>query len=257
MEVLNLFNANLRKQAIELKRYAPNTIAMVLTVYIIFLAIFAGIQVIGNPGTQDATVQYAIVNYIFWYLTMMIVNGVGYEIVGETTRGTFEQLGMSPKGIWRVLTARLVADGILHSTMVIVLLYLSMATTGQWLNVDFLAIVPIFLLTCLSMYGLGFIIAGLTIIFKQIQAFLQIFQFVLAALTFVPLSTAPFLVFFPITKGVDMIRAVMVGGLSLSEVGSTNFLLLFANAFVYCVIGLTTYLLCERYAMKKGLLAHY
>lgn len=254
---LNLFKANFRKETIELRRYLPNTIAMLLTVYIIFMAMFAGIHSVGAPGTVDATIQNTIVNYIFWYLTTTIVNGQGYDILTEATRGTFEQLGMSPSGIWRILSARLLAQGILTAAMMIVLLYLSMLTTGQSLNVDFVTIIPIFLLTCISMFGLSFIIAGLTVIVKQIQAFLQIFQFVLAALTFVSLSRAPFLVFFPISKGVDMIRAVMVEGLTLNELGFSNFLVLTANALVYFIIGLATYLYCERYAMKKGLLAHY
>lgn len=40
MKWLHLFNANFRKEYIELKRYLPNTIALVVTFYIIFLAAF-------------------------------------------------------------------------------------------------------------------------------------------------------------------------------------------------------------------------
>ncbi|MBM7540268.1 ABC transporter permease [Amphibacillus cookii] len=257
MAIIHLFQANLRKQAIELKRYAPNTIAMVLTVYIIFMAIFAGIKMIGNPVTQGVAVQHTMVNYIFWYLAMIIVNGVGYEIITETTRGTFEQLGMSPSGIWRILTVRLLADSILHSLMVIFLLYLSMITTNQWLNVDFISIIPIFLFACLSMYGLAFIIAGLTIIFKQIQAFLQIFQFVLAGLTFIALPSLPFFLFLPLTKGLSMIRAIMIEGDVLTDFTMLDFTLLIGNALIYVGVGLGFYLYCENYAMKRGLLAHY
>src|SRR5690625_1229588 len=122
MQMIHLFQANFRKQLIEMKRYAPNTVALVLTVYIIFIGMFFGIQLIGNPDTQSTTIQYTIASYIFWYLSMMIVNGMGYEIAGETMRGTFEQLGMSPSGIWQILTTRLLADSLLHSVMVIVLL---------------------------------------------------------------------------------------------------------------------------------------
>lgn len=257
MKLLNLFKANFRKQAIELKRYLPNTIAMVLTIFIIFLAMFAGIHSIGDPTAIDTAVQTTIVNYIFWYLTIMVVNGLGYEITAEATRGTFEQLGMSPSGIWKILSTRLMAEMILHSITMIFLLYLSMFTTGQTLNVDFLSIIPIFILTCISMFGLSFIIAGLTIILKQISAFLQIFQFVLAAMTFISISVAPFLVFFPIVKGLDMIRSIMVHGYTLSYFTLVDFTVLILNALFYFTVGLVIYKLCERYAMAKGLMAHY
>jgi len=257
MRWVNLLKANIRKEYIELKRYLPNTIAMLFTFYIIFLGMFAGIQLIGDPSAADSNTQHAIVNYIFWFLAMMVVNNIGYEVINEAMRGTLEQLSMSPMGIWRIMSARLFASTLLNFIMIVGLLYLSMLTTGQWLNIDVVAIMPILILTLISMFGIGFMIAGISIILKQVQAFLQILQFILAGLTFVPLSVAPFLAYFPFVKGVDLVRDVMINGATLSQIGWTNFGILGANAVVYIVLGLLFFLYCERIAMNKGLLAHY
>lgn len=257
MNMIHLFQANFRKQLIEMKRYAPNTIALFLTVYIIFIGMFFGIQLIGSPDTQSITIQYTIASYIFWYLAMMIVNGMGYEIVSETMRGTFEQLGMSPSGIWKILTTRLLAESLLHSIIVMLLLYLSMLTSGEWLNVDLISITPIFILTCVSMFGLAFMIAGLTVILKQIQAFLQIFQFALAGLTMVSFSSPIIHTILPFTKGIDMIRLIMVEHYFIMDFNALDFVVLIANALLYLGVGLTIYLSCERYARQKGILGQY
>lgn len=257
MRWFNLLRANIKKEYIELIRYLPNTIALLLTFYIIFLGMFLGIQVIGDPNAQDLNIQYVIVNYIFWFLTMMVVSNVGWQITNEAMRGTLEQLAMSPMGIWKIMTTRLIASTILHSIIIIILLYLSMLTTGQWLNIDLITILPILMMTLISMFGVGYIIAGISILFKQVEAFLQILQFILAGLTFVPLSVAPFLAYFPIVKGVDLVRNVMIDHVTISEINGTDFGVLICNSVIYFVIGLAFFLLCERIAMKRGLLAHY
>lgn len=257
MRWLNLLRANLKKEYIELVRYLPNTLAMLFTFYIIFVGMFLGIQVIGDPSTQDTNTQYVIVNYIFWFLAMSIVSNVGWQITNEAMRGTLEQLSMSPMGIWRIMTTRLIGSTILNFLMMIALLYLSMFTTGQWLNVDLITILPILILTFISMFGLGFIIAGISIIFKQVQAFLQILQFILAGLTFVPLAVAPFLAYFPFVKGVDLVRDVMINNVTLSQISLNDFGILTLNSIVYFVLGLAFFLFCERMAMKHGLLSHY
>lgn len=164
MRWLNLFKANLRKEYLELRRYLPNTLAMIITFYVIFLGMFAGIQLIGDPSSQDVNTQYVIVNYIFWFLAMMVVNNIGWEITNEAMRGTLEQLCMSPMGMWRIMVTRLFSSTIVNIFMIVALLYLSMLTTGQSLNIDLVALIPILALSLVSMFGLGFIIAGMSII---------------------------------------------------------------------------------------------
>lgn len=257
MNWINLFNANLRKEFIELKRYLPNTIAMLATFYLIFLGMFAGIQVIGDPGSQDIHTQYAIVNYVFWFLAFMVVNNIGYEVINEGMRGTLEQLSMSPMGIWRIMTARLVASTLLNFIMVSGLLYAAMLTTGQWLTIDLKTILPILILTLISMFGLGLMIAGISIIVKQVQSFLQILQFILAALTFASLAKVPWLAYFPFVKGVDLVRHAMIDGVSISQMRWEDFSLLGLNALIYFTLGLAFFLYCERVAIRKGLLSHY
>src|SRR5690625_367655 len=132
MKWIHLFQANLRKEYIELKRYLPNTIAMLVTFYLIFLGMFAGILVIADPGSQDLHIQYAIVNYVFWFLAFMVVNNIGYEVINEGMRGTLEQLSMSPLGIWRIMTARIIASRLLNFLMGCGLRYDATCTSGRW-----------------------------------------------------------------------------------------------------------------------------
>src|SRR5699024_9280195 len=188
MHWFNLLKANTRKEYLELKRYWPNTLAMILTFYIIFLGMFFGIQLIGDPSAQDVNTQYAIVNYIFWFLAMLTMQSVGFEVTNEAMRGTLEQLSMSPMGMWRIMLTRLVSTTLIYFVILVGLLYLSMLTSGQWLNVDIITIMPILILTLISMFGAGFMIAGISIVLKQVQSFLQILQFIFAALTFIRLS---------------------------------------------------------------------
>lgn len=257
MSWFNLLKANARKEYIELKRYLPNTLAEMFTFYFIFLGMFFGIQVVGDPGSQDLNTQYVIVNYIFWFLSLIVMSGVGWEVTNEALRGTLEQLCMSPKGTWLILLMRLISTTVIFIVIIAVLLVLSMATAGQWLNIDILTLLPIVILTIIGMFGIGFIIAGISITLKQVQAFLNILQFIFAGLTFIPLSVAPYLAYAPLVKGVDMVRQVMIYNATLSDLGLGIFLILTTNSIIYLVIGLFVFFRCERFARDKGLLAHY
>lgn len=218
---------------------------------------FAGIQFFGNPDTQDLNTQYVIVNYIFWFLAIMVLNNIGWQIINEAMRGTLEQLCMSPMGIWRIMVTRLVASTVINFTILIGLLYVTMMITGQWLNIDVVTIMPILILTLMSMFGVGFMIAGISIIFKQVQAFLQVLQFILAFLTFIPLSASPLLAYLPFVKGVDLVRSVMIHEASIRNISWVDFAILGWNAIMYVGLGIAFFSYCERIAMKKGLLSQY
>lgn len=257
MKWLHVFNANFRKEYIEMKRYLPNTIALVITFYIIFLGAFFGIMFIGDPASFDMNVQYSIVSVVFWSLTMMTMNFIGYAVVTEATRGTLEQLYMSPMGVWKIMLTRIISQLGLQSVIMIILLFAAMLTSGQWLSLNPMTTIPIIIVTMISMIGVSFMIAGLAVIVKQIQAFLQIFQFVLMGLVFVPITVAPFLAFAPFVKGVNMVRTVMMEDLTLTQLPWSDYGVLVLNSLVYLILGLVIYDRCEKIAMKKGLLGQY
>ena len=106
-------------------------------------------------------------------------------------------------------------------------------------------------------YYVSFMIAGLAIIVTQIPAFLQIFQFILMGLVFVPLTAAPFLAFAPFVQGVNMVRTVMIEDLTLTQLPLSDYGVLLLNSLVYLILGLVVFHRCEKIAMKKGLLGQY
>ncbi|WP_062353887.1 hypothetical protein [Bacillus kwashiorkori] len=257
MKSLTLLKANLIREAILLKRYLPNTISMILTFYLIFLGMFFGIQVVGDPSSTEVSTQYVIVNYIFWYLAMATMSGIGWTVTNEVTLGTFEQLYMSPLGAWRILLARIISTTFIELITITAMLFISMLTAGTWLNLDFLSIAPILMITIIGMFGISFMIAGMAVIFKQIASFLQISQFLFMGLTFVPLSVAPYLVFAPVVQGVDMVREIMINNVALTDFSIFEYITLSLNSLVYFAIGIIVFFRCEKVAMEKGILGQH
>lgn len=254
---VEVLRANVRKVIIEMLRYLPNTVSLVITFYVIFLGVFFGIKVVGDPATVEENVRNLIVSNAFWFLLILGISSMGWEVTAEATRGTLEQLYMSPVGAWRILLARMVGVVGANLLIMIAMIFVSMLTAGQWLN---LAPVPLLLILApmlVGITGLGYATAGLAIVYKQIQAFLQIVQFAFMGLAFVPLSAAPWLELAPLVKGIDMVRQVMVSGYGLADFGAADWLSLLLNSAVYFALGLTAYLACERRAMNRGLLGQY
>ena len=257
MSSLNVLSANVRKVGIEMMRYLPNTLSTIVTFYAIFLMFFLGIRVIGGPETTSESSAYLIVSMVLWFLALMAMQGIGWEITNEATRGTLEQLYMSPVGTWQILLSRMVGSVIVNLVIMVAVLLLNMLTAGVWLTFDLLTLAPLLFLTVVCMLGVGFMVAGLALVFKQIQAFLQIAQFIFFALVAVPVSLSPWLEALPVVRGSTMIRAAMTEGVTLAGFSATTWALLVANTAFYFALGILLYKLAERRAMDKGLLGQY
>lgn len=251
------FRANLVKAVIELRRYLPNTVSMIVTFYAIFLFLLFGVRFVGDPGTADDAVRYLLVANGFWFLLMMSVNAMGWELTTEALRGTLEQLYLGTVPPWLILLFRMVATIFLNIVILAVLMALSMLTAGTWLQVDLGALAVLLPPTLLAAVGLSYAVAGLTIVYKQVNAFLQLSQFALMAIAYVPLAQVPLLELAPTAKGIDMVRRVLAEGTPLTAFTSADWASLWASGAVYLALGLLAFKLCERRAMARGLLGHY
>ena len=251
------FRANFSKYLIELKRYLPNTVSMVLTFYAIFVFMFLGVRFLGDPSMADANLRYLIVANGFWFLLMLGVQSLGWELSNEALRGTLEQLYMSTLPTWLILLFRMVTAFLVNLLILAVLTVLSMLTAGVWLSIDVAALAVLLPATMLGVTGLGFVVAGLTIVYKQVNAMLQLLQFVLMGIAYAPLSLSPLMELAPAAKGIDMVRQVMAEGRALGSFTSADWASLLLNGVCYLLVGLAVFKLLERHAMRRGLLGHY
>lgn len=255
--MLDVIRVNWSKQLIELRRYLPNTISLIITFYAIFLLLFLGIRAVGDPNSADSNIQYVIVSNAFWMLLMMSFLSMAQEITDEAIRGTLEQLYMSPVPAWRIVLARAVSSVVIYLFLVALVVVLAMLTSGQWLSLSLPAALLLGVPTVAAVLGLGFIGAGMALLFKQVGSILQVGQFVLMAMAFAPGSLVPGLAFIPAMKGIDLVRRIATGELSLTQVGAADITVVFVNGAVWLGLGLLAFRMFERRALRTGVLGKY
>lgn len=255
--MLNVFRVNWSKQVIEMRRYLPDTIGLIITFYAIFLLLFLGIRAVGEPSTADGNIQYVIVSNAFWMLLMMSFMSMGQEVTNEAIRGTLEQLYMSPVPAWRIMLARAVSSVLIYLVLVILVAVLAMLTSGQWLSLSLPAALLLGVPTLAPILGLGFIGAGLALLFKQIGSILQIGQFVLMAMAFTPVDILPGLALLPAMKGIHLVRSIATAEMTLQQVSSADWLMVVGNGVLWFGLGLLVFRLLERRALRTGVLGKY
>lgn len=259
MNLGSVLTAVFRRDWTMMKRYMVNSISSLVSIYMIFILIFAGLQSVSSyvkTGALDGSLEGTIVGFFVWTFTIYAFSNLSWNLINEAQTGTLEQLYLAPCGFKWVGAATLISDFVFSFVPIMLLLVAMMATTGRWLRMDLISLVPLLLITLLGAYGVGFALGGLALVFKRIQALFQIMQFVFIGLLVIPVRV-PGVKYLPLAMGNDLIRAVMVDGVRLWRLPPGDILTAAAVGAAYLAIGIAIFSLCERFAKSRGLLGHY
>lgn len=257
MLLLRVLEANLRKDLLDMKRYLPNTLSELATFYIIFLMVFLGLSLFGSPKGFGHDVRVIIVGYVVWFLILLVTSNVAWEVSHEAGQGTLEQLCVSPVPLWIIMMARMISAVSVNFLSLCALLVAAMITTGQWLHIDASTTLLVLAGTLWGAVGIGFVLAGLALMYKQVDSLLSILQFVIMGLAFAPSHLTASYWYLPLVQGIALIRQSMIAGMPVNHMAPQELLLLGANSAVYFTIGLIVFSASDRRARRKALLGHY
>lgn len=256
---LGLARAVVEKQVILLKRYWFNTAMMLVGFYLFFAIIFFGGRAAAGEGANiDGTLDGLVVGFFLLTAATAAYFDVAGNVMREAQWGTLEQLFMSPFGIGRVMAIKSAFNVAFSTAIGLALLAIMLATTDRSLSVDVFTVVPIVVLTILSAVGLGFVFAGLSLLYKRIENVQQLLQFGFIALIAAPAqSDSAVLLVLPLSHGSGLLNLAMTEGVRLWEIPLANLAALAANGLAYLLAGYLVFHLLVRRARKLGVMGHY
>jgi len=268
MTRLIVLRAMVTKSILQVRRYPFNLISGLITLMAVFLVVFFGAKylmagspsaaIAGSPVTSMGDKQAGIVlALMLWAFTLFAYSDVTWHLMQEATQGTLEQLYMSPVGFGWVALSDAAGSLIINFTLSFSMLFLMMLISGQWLHMDLVSVVPLMLLVVWAVYGIGLLIGGMALVFKQVQAAFQIMQFFWLGLIVVPIDKMPLLKYAPVAWGRHLLQRVMLHDESITRMPPGDLMFLVLNSAVYFGLGYLGFKWFERVARDRGLLGHY
>jgi ABC-2 type transport system permease protein len=230
----------------------------IFTLYMMFMIVFFGAKGMGaGQSNFGPTLEGIVVGFFIWSMSVSAYSEMTWQLMSEAQQGTLEQLYLSPFGFTSVAFARVMTSMVLNILVNSILLFLMLVTSGRQLNLDAVSVVALLIPTLLGVYGIGLMMAGMALVFKRVESFFQILQFIFIALIALPDEYAVFAPYLPLAKGTKLIGRVMIEGIKFSELPSWDLLVLAANSIAYSSLGFTVFKILERVARNRGTLGHY
>ena len=266
----SLFLAELKRSWIIFIRYPSEAVTGIVTLTAIFLALILGVRSVVGGGVSTAqfgnNLDALIVTYILWSMSLFALGDMAWTIQNEAQTGTLEQLYLSPFGPKLVFLLRAVADLLIQIVMIAAVLACILLITGRRLHFS-LVVIPLVGTILLGTYGLGFMLAGMTLLFKRIQNVIQLSQFVVLFLVAVPVERwQPPLQWLgdliPLAPGAGLLRQTMAPS-ALAQLSTRatfdplQFGLAVLNGAGYFALGLLIFRLADKVAKSRGLLGGY
>lgn len=251
-----LVRAITRKELILMIRYPVNTLSNLLLTYLFFVLIFFGGQAVAGPALTES-LDGIIVGFFLWTMASLSFGYLAYSVTAESQWGTLEQLYMTPFGIRTIMVVKAIVGTTLNFGWAVLMLLLMLVTSGRSLHIDIVTVLSLGGLTLASALGLGFLFAGLAILYKRIEDLLSLVNFLLVAFIAAPVGSYELLKALPLAQGSYLLRQTMEDGTLIWEFPLVELLILVATAIVYLGVGYYIFWLSQRRARRKGVLGHY
>lgn len=234
--------------------WAAGIINLLLLLFFLNLGInsFNG-NVISGDVLNSKSLQVIIGLYAFILIEDGLVGMVNKVTEGKTS-GVFEQMIVNPYRSWFILFSKSIANIIINIITINILVPIVMVITGNYYSFNFFIFLLLCIPLCLSTTGIGFILGGLTLIFRRLNNFSYLIQFLVLSLMVLP--SYPFSIYslLPIAPQSMVINKVMASNLTLNY---KWWMYIYFNGFVYFIAGIILYNFMEEIGREKGLLGHY
>lgn len=257
---LVLYN-EVRKGLIVTWNYRANLAIELFTLVFVFIFIsfFAG-----GGEIDSERLPGSLLGFLVWYYAAFAISSMSGGLMDEASTGTLEQLYMSPVPTWLVFLGQVIATFVRGTALVAIVGVILWILLPVSLPLE-LAALPPFVLTMVGLFGFGYAIGGLTLVYKQISSVGGLLTNVLLFLNgaLLPVHHFPawletIAVFLPTTQGIIVLRKVVVDDMPLAAVwedGSMMFLAV--QSVLYLVVGWALFNVGERVAKRRGTLGQY
>ena len=257
--MLELFFAELRRQWIQQRRFAIDSIAGILGIAVAFYGFFLTTKYAAGPAAQFGDrLDSIVVGYALWSLVTFIIADIAGGLQQEAFTGTLEQIFLSPLNPGKIFVVRALARLSWQLLQILVILLILMLVTGRFLRFSPLLLLPL-TTVILGAFGIALAMGSLSLLIKQVQQILGFLPFGLFLVMLVPVETWDFPARFlgwllPMTPGAGVLRELMARNQPLDWV---QLAIAFLNGGVYFAIGLVLFKQAERIAKQRGRLGGY
>lgn len=256
LSLIGLFYVIAYKQFVLLTRYPVNTASKLLGLIVIFLMVFFGGQAVAGPALHDS-LSAIIVGFFIWTLASSAYADLSHNVTKEAQWGTLERLFMSPHGVARVFGVKTTVNVFMSFLWGSAVLLVAMLISGRWVYVDPFTVIPLGILTICSVVGIGFVFAGLAIVYKRIENVFDLIQFGFIGLIAAPVEAYTELKLLPLSHGSYLLFKSMEEGARLWELPHSDLVLLSVTAVAYLLLGYYVFHRAQRRARADGLLGQY
>lgn len=247
--------AMIKKELITRSRYMANALGTLITLYLVFMLMFLGVQGLAGGAIMGDGLESLVVGYITWFVLLISYQAVPYTILSEAQQGTLEQLYTAPLSFGALAAFKLIAEILVDMVLAVLLLLFIIATTGTSLHLDIPSLLPLLLLVIIGGSGLGFLLGGAALLIKRVQPYLQIVQFAIIILVASPVKGV--WRWLPVTLPAHWMRQVMVRGQGLSQVPLPDWLAMIGAALISLTLGVVMFRLCELRTRQLGIIGHF
>ena len=265
MSALRLLFAEIKRSFIMAIRYPIQDISRMATLYVTFMGVYYFSHGTSLQLASPEKASAIVVAFLMWVYSLVAIGDLSNDISEECQTGTLEQLYTSPLNIPLLWIARAFGNFSIHTGRVMIFFALIIISTGINLKVNIIQLLPVFILTMIGLYGFGFILGGLTLIYKKTVPVINVLHFVflffsgaVAPLDHFPYALRLMAETLPLTQGIKVSNAMIASkGLALDYLVSSQTYVLTLNALFYLIMGIGTYQLMECIARKRGLLGQF
>lgn len=252
----HLAAAVLYREFVLFVRYPFDAAGLLVVQLTIFAILLVGGRAVA-PAAMADTLAGIVVGYFLWTMATAAYAGVATDVRMEAQWGTLERHVTTPFGFGAVMLLKAAAKLLFSAVVGSLVLAAMLLATGTTLRVDVVTVVPVVALALSSVLGVGFAMAGLSVLYKRVGNWAGMLQFAFVGLVSAPAFDLGWARWLPLAQGSALLQRAMTGGVRLWEFEPVALGVLVATGVGYLAAGYLAFQVAQRRARRLGVLGHY